>query len=256
MKLGKRRIIIAKVFLILFLIFISVTLTISYLYSLSAINKDLYFKLLVNDIYGNNFYVKLVETISNKLNPLNFIEINNNNFNLENRLVINPKIYIYSISNLKYQKEYNVDSNMILLDYYLSEELNNLGISSIYEDNDIKLFSKNNNISTIDALNIFKSDKMENYNLDYIIEIGMKKHSNCKGKYAKIYLYANESNFKFVSKLNSLLNKKVDGISNIYISNENNEILKIDIGGSNNYMSEAIKSVKILSNSFYEVINE
>lgn len=255
MKLGKKRIIIAKIFLILFFIFISTTMTISYLYSLSVVNKDLYFKLLVNDIYGNNFYVTLVETISNKLNPLNFIEINNS-FNLENRLVKDPKIYIYSNTDLKYQREYNVDSNIILLDYYLSTELNNLSIASIYENNDINLFSKNNKISKDEALTIFKNDKINNYNLDYIIELGMKKYSKSIGKYAKIYLYANESNFKFISKLNSLLNTKVDGISNIYISDEYNEILKIDIGGSNNYMNEALKSVNLLSNSIYEAINE
>ena len=256
MKLGNSKLLIVKTIFIVFLIIFSVITTISYLYSISIINKDMYFKLLLNDTYGNNFYITLVETISNKFNPIKFLEINNNNYKLENRVDIKPKIYIYSNSNLNYKSEYNIMPNLLTLSYFFSEELNNLNIPTIYENTDIKLFSKNNNITTEECIKVFIEDKKKNYNLDYIIELGINNNTFKIGKYAPIYLHANEDNFMFISKLNNILNKKVPNISKIYIDTEYNEVLKIDIGGTNNYMGEALRSTKILSSSIYEVLNE
>ena len=74
-----------------------------------------------------------------------------------------------------------------------------------------------------------------------------------KQKYAIINLYANKSNFLFITSLNNKLNQMYDGISKIYFDETYNDI-NIDIGGYENNMYEVLNSLDVLSNAFIEVI--
>ena len=257
MKLGKKKYIFFKVFFIIFLMILVFNTTIGFLYRNINISNENYLKLLFNDTYGNNFYNTLVEFISNKLNPIELIdiEVSNKEFNLANK-INNPMIYIYSENrDLYYKIKYNNKPNVYLVLYYLSNRLNSIGISTIFENINIKTFSNNNNIDIKDSVNLLT----KNYNFKYIIDIERGNNSrNIRYDnkiYSSINLYTNEENINFVTKLNSNLNNKINNISKIYFNNEYNNI-KIDIGYYNNDFNDVLRSIDILSNSIKEVLYE
>lgn len=229
----KNKFIFIKVTFIISLITLITLSTIGYLYYTNNISSADYLKLIVSDTYENNLYNNMVEFISNKLNPLKFIEFNNNEYN---SFIINetqnPIISIYnSDASLSYKTEYNNKTTVSLSAYYLSSYLNELGINTVLGKENLKY-----------VIDIGRSDTSNNIKIDGI-------------DYGGIILYTNKDNMNFITKLHIKLNNDCKGISKIYYSNEYDNI-KIDIGGYNSNMSSIVKSIKILSNSIKEVINE
>ena len=257
MKLGKRKFIFFKIFFIIFLMILVFNTTISYLYKNINISNDNYLKLLFNDTYGNKFYTTLVEIISNKLNPLELIdiEVKNKEFNLANK-INNPIIYIYSTNMYNsYKTKYNNNPNIYLVLYYLSNKLNSIGIPTMFENNNINSFANNNDMNIDDSIKLLT----KNYNIKYIIEIergNINRNIKSNNKiYAGISLYTNENNINLVTKLNDNLNNKINNISKIYFNNEYNN-MKIDIGYYNNDFNDVLRSIDILFNSIKEVLYE
>lgn len=265
MKLGKRKSIFIKTILtFLFMLFI-VAITISFLYNSINITKNDYFKLLLSDTFGDNFYINLVEMINKNFNPLNVIElkeVNSNTFSLSNNIYVsNPIVYIYNSNQDKmYKEEYNINPSVMVASYLLSNKLNEFKIDSIFEDVNIKEFSSNNNLDINDAIDIIIKDKLNTYpSLKYIINIKISNDKNTivkikDKKYALIKLYANKDNITLLNKLNTILNEKYKGISKIYVDNEYNSAINIDIGGSNNSMKEVLNSIEVFSGALKEVI--
>jgi len=264
MKLGKKKIILVKMFIVMFLMIFIFISTISYLYLYNNISSEEYLKLLMSDSYGNNLYTYIVEIISNKLNPLKLIdiEVNNRKYDLSNRIVDSPIIYIYNKNTtVTYKTEYNNYNNAELSSYYLCENLNDVNVSCLFLNSDINSFALNNNISIDETINLFKSNALNNYkSIEYIIELGI---DNINDKiryedknYALISFYANKDNILVISKLNSILNKYIDGISKIYYVDEYDNTIKVNIGTKNSNMSDVVRSIKLLSDSFKEVIYE
>ena len=265
MKLGKRKSIFIKTILaFLFMLFI-VAITISFLYNSINITKNDYFKLLLSDTFGDNFYINLVEMINKNFNPLNVIElkeVNSNTFSLSNNIYVsNPIVYIYNSNQDKmYKEEYNINPSVMVASYLLSNKLNEFKIDSIFEDVNIKEFSSNNNLDINDAIDIIIKDKLNTYpSLKYIINIKISNDKNTivkikDKKYALIKLYANKDNITLLNKLNTILNEKYKGISKIYVDNEYNSAINMDIGGINNSMKEVLNSIKVFSGALKEVI--
>jgi len=264
MKLGKSKSFFIKTILtFLFISFITVV-TISYLYTTLNISKNDYFKLLLSDTYGDDFYINLVEIINRNFNPLNVIElkeVTSNNLSLSNNISTNPIVYIFnSNQNDSYKKEYNINTNVLMSSYLLSNKLNEIGISSIFENTDINKFSINNNMNIDEVIDLFVKDKLSTYqSIKYIINIGRTTDRNTvvkinEKKYALISLYANKDNITLLNKLNTLLNEKYKGISKIYIDSEYNSFINIDFGGINNSMKEVFNSIEVFSKILKEVI--
>lgn len=256
MKLGKKKFIFIKVFFFLFFMIVVFISTISYLYYTNNLSSSDYLKLIMSDAYDNNFYNNLVEFVSNNINPLKFIEFNNNEYKSFSSInVDDPIIYIYnSNQSLSYKVEYNTKLDVMNVGYYLSSELNKLGINTVFEDAIIDTYDNNIDIILSDRLNSYES-------IRYVLDIGRSdnKNSNIKinnVEYASISLYTNKKNIEFIKKLHIALNNNCKGISKIYFSNSYDDNIKIDIGGYNSNMSIVLKSIKVLSNSISEVINE
>ena len=148
----------------------------------------------------------------------------------------------------------------MIASFFLANSLNNLNINTMFEEININMFSKNNNIEKNETINILINEKKNAYSsLKYIINLGrsddISKRVKINNKmYAQISMYANESNIIFLNKLNACLNKKYSGISKIYIDNEYNSSINIDFGGSNTSIKEAINSIEVFSMCFKEVI--
>ena len=256
MKLGKRKFIFVRMLFIISLMVVIGISTVSYLYYTDNLNSSDYLKLILSDTYDNNFYNNFVEFVSNNINPLKFIEFNNNEYKSSySNNIDNPIIYLYnSNQSLSYKVEYNNKLNVYNAAYFLSEELNKVGINTIFEDTLVNDINKND-------INVIVSDKLTNYkSLKYIIDIGRtnKSDSNIvvnKIKYSNIDLHTNKKNIEFIKKLHITLNRNCKGISKIYFSNSYDDNIKIDIGGYNSSMSTVLKSIKVLSKSISEVIN-
>lgn len=265
MKLGKKHRILGILFTFLFMLF-TCSLTIEYLYNNSNITKDEYLELLLSDTYGDDFYIKLVEIINKNFNPLNIIEmkeVNSNNFNLRNKINIEtPLVYIYSTyPNSTYKEEYNIKPNVILAAYLLNENLYNMGVDSIFEDNNIEEFSKNNNLSIEEGADVFLNDKLNNYSsIKYVINLGrLESESNTvvkidNKKYALISFYANKDNISLIKELNSKLNERYKGISKIYFDDSYNSSININFGSKENTMKEVLNSIDVFSDVFVGVI--
>lgn len=265
MKLGKRnKFFINAILTFLFMSFITI-ITINCLYSTSKIEKDDYFKLLLSDTYGDSFYFNIVEIINKNFNPLNVVELNEvsiNTLNLYNSVYVsNPILYIYNENQYEtYKEEYNVNPTIFLASYFLNNKLNEIGIDTIFEENDIKKFADNNNLSMESASKIFINDKLNTYEtLKYIVNVGISNENNSvvkinDKKYAVIGLYANENNISLLNKLNTKLNEKYRGISKIYLEDKYNRFINIDFGGTNNSIKEVLNSIDAFSECFKEVI--
>ncbi len=229
--------------------------TISYLYYTNNLSSSDYFKLIMSDAYYNNFYNNLVEFVSNNLNPIKFIEFNNNEYKSFSTIKVeDPIIYIYnSNQTLSYKIEYNNKTTVYTSAYYLSNELNNIGINNIFEDTIIDKYENN--------IDIILSDRISSYeSIKYILDIGRSNYKNSNIKinnmeYGVISLYTNKKNIQFIKNLHYALNNNCKGISKIYFSNSYDDNIRIDIGGYDSSFSEVLRSIKVLSISILEVIN-
>ncbi len=238
-------------FLFMLIVFIT---TICYLYNTININKDDYFKLLLTDTYGYNFYIKIVEIINEYLNPFNIIELNEvevNSFNLSNEYVDYPLIYIINSNQESvYKEEYNITPTVLYTSYFLSNKLNEFNINTIFEEN---------KINNKEEYNLYINEKKETYkSLKYIFNININNNKkniiNCDKRYAVINMYVSDKNIELISKVSSNLNKMCFGISKIYVDYEYDDVINIDFGGINNSMKEVVNSVNLFSYVLKEVI--
>ena len=242
-----------KIILILIFMFFICYKTINYLYKNNSISTSEYVELLLSDAYENDFYKKTVDMFSKNFNPFNVIELREiHSKNLSSFSIINkPIIYlINSNQDLYYKSEFGFKPDVLLSTYLLNENLNKIGVPSIYENTSLKEFSSLNDIES--PLDLLVSTTLDNNpSIKHIINIGVSNIKEYDEAY--IYIYINESNIDFMKKLNNHLNKIKPGISKMYY--EEGIYNHIDIGCSNNSMKEVVKSIKILGESLKEVID-
>ena len=201
-----------------------------------------------------------------------------------------PLIYIYNshqgekYSN-KYFEDYNIVPSVITASYMLKEKLDNIGINTIVEENDILSYMKQNNYDHS------KSYIASRYFLEQIINkydsiklyIDLHRDSvshdattvNIDGKdYAKLMFVIGlkyetyEQNLSIVQYLNNKLNENYSGISRgilkknnvgangIYNQDLNSNVILIELGGIDNNIDEINNTLDILSKVIGEYINE
>lgn len=250
MKLNKHKL-LKILFVFIFMFFICYE-TINYLYKNNKMSSEDYINLLLSDAYENDFYSKTVDIFSKNFDPLNVIElptINSNNLKSSNN---KPIIYLVnSNQELYYKSEFNYKPDVLLSTYLLSLELNKVGISTIYEETNLKEFSRLNDIS--EPLDLLIGEKQDNNpTIKYIIDIGIEDKRINNNDEAYIYLYINEDNFSFMNSLNNYIND-ISPISKLYYKKSIYNM--ISIGNTNNSMNEVMKSIRILSKALKEVMN-
>ncbi len=200
----------------------------------------------------------------------------------------NPRIYLY---NSHQGEEYNGDTldshdvvpTVMLANYRLREELNNLGLNTIAETNPITEVLKANNwnyASSYEASKLLMTDALEkNETLEYFFDIhrdSIPYESSVityEGTtYAKILFVIGtdhenyEQNLQLAEKLNTILNQKVpnitrgiikkggSGVNGIYNQDFSPKTLLFEIGGSYNKISEVTNTIHILAVSLKEMI--
>ena len=199
---------------------------------------------------------------------------------IQNSIVSNPRVYIYSThQNEKYLGEklenYEIDNTVVLASIILQEKLNSLGIETIVEERSVSNYLNENNLSFIDsylATRSFLNDKLSKYDFDLIIDLHRDATSKEKttvsidGKdYAKIMFVQNvnyKDNIALANKLNDILTSQYSNISrgiyNKYVDNFNqdlsNNVVLIELGGNYNTIDEVLNSIDVLANSIKELL--
>ena len=98
---------------------------------------------------------------------------------IQNSVVSNPKVYIYSTHpNESYLGEkvegYDLDNNIILASIMLQEKLNSLGVETLVEERSVNNYLKDNNLEFVDsyqATRTFLKEKLIKYDFDLIIDL-------------------------------------------------------------------------------------
>lgn len=208
----------------------------------------------------------------------------------ESKSITNPIIYLYnthqseeySSTNLE---SYNVKPTVMMTSYILREKLNNNGLSTIVEENDVTEFLRTNNwnyASSYKVTKLLMKDAYEkNPTLNYFIDLhrdSVKKSISTttigNKSYVKIlFLVGLENknyvkNLKLAEALNDMFNKKYPGLSRgiykkqgpgvngVYNQDFHPNTILIEVGGQDNTIDEVFNTCEAISEVLTEYIKE
>ena len=279
------------------LFLISVAFSIKYLYSEKLINDNTFIYILINDnLYNENINITDVDfllkyalniNLSDAEEVFNEVEIEDiNNGNLPSK----PLVYIYNTHQTeKYKSDYldvyNISSNVLIASKILKEYLEDLGIKTIVEEDDVEatlhsLNWKYGNSYKVSRM-FMERAKQENPSLEYFIDLHRdssvydKTTTEINGeKYAKILFVVGldhenyEPNLKLAEDLKAILKKYNEnlyrgimkksgkGVNGIYNQDFNSKTMLIEVGGQYNNIREVNNTLKIFANVLYDYIKE
>ena len=276
------------------------------------------FLIFIFGIYINKFNVlnsnkKFITNILNNFDNTNKIinYINQNIFNnptflLESELnykkntnnqtyfayvdVDKPIVYIYNSHqgenySMKYLEEYNITPNVLMASRMLSEKLNNSGINTIVEENNILEYMNKNGLDhagSYIASRYFLENTMKKYNsIKLYIDLHRDAIShdasyiNINGKdCAKILFVIGleydtyQNNLKVVEEINNIINTKYPnlsrgimkkqgyGVNGVYNQDLNSNAILIEIGGHENNIDEVNNTLDLVAAAIKEYLNE
>ncbi len=247
-----------------------------------------------------NFDIKeyIKKNASNMVNnPINFMNVDSKNADLKldcnNQITeqkvtntlnvkqekMDPIIYIY---NTHQTEEYN---NYSVFDAAsaLTNKLNDVGLTSIFEESSIKVFLENNNYkyykSYIASRNYMNAAINNNPSLKYFFDIHRDSvgksisTTNINGKnYAKVLLVVgtdnpgNVNNLKNANRLNDIIKSKAPGISRgvashggkgyngVYNQDLSENVFLIEVGGKDNTKEEVENTINVIYESIVQYV--
>lgn len=199
-----------------------------------------------------------------------------------------PIVYIYNTHQTEgYQKSnnasYNITPSVLMASYILRESLNDLGIPTLVETNDITEILRVHNWKykySYAASKLLVEDAMEkNKSLKYFIDLHRDSMSHeitstqIEGKsYAKVLFVIGkdhenyEENLKFASALNDYIKsinpaltrgvslKGGSGVNGIYNQDLSPNAILIELGGQYNNITEINNTISILTKAIYAYV--
>ncbi|MBQ9072469.1 MAG: stage II sporulation protein P [Bacilli bacterium] len=201
-----------------------------------------------------------------------------------------PRIYIYNSHqgenyDYKYLEEYNIVPNVLMASQMLEEKLENLGISTIVEENDILEYMEQNNLNhggSYIASRYFLEKTINKYpSMDLYIDLHRDAathsvtYTNINGKdCAKILFVIGleydtyQENLKVVTELNNLILNKYPsltrgimkkegyGVNGVYNQDLDSNVILIEIGGHENNIDEVNNTLDLIAEIIGEYLNE
>jgi len=199
-----------------------------------------------------------------------------------------PIVYLYNTHQteeyaLSNNEEYNVKPTVMTLSYILREKLNNKGIKTIVEENNVSEFLKANNwnyASSYKVTRLLLDDiKSKNKSLKYYIDL----HRDSVSKnistininnisYAKILFIVGlenpnyKINLEKIEKLNNIFNerypglsrgiykKKGKGVNGVYNQDFDPNTILIEVGGEDNTIDEVYNTAEAISSVLADYI--
>lgn len=252
-------------------------------YNLNTKKQDsIFFDLL--SLNGTDFLLKYTLGINN-LEPVREEEVSGIEYNyIEDPYesdIKNPVVYIYNTHQTEgYQRNnnasYNITPSVLMASYILRESLNDLGVPSLVETNDISEILKVNQWQykySYAASKILVKDAInKNPDLKYFIDLHRDSMSHeittttIDGKeYAKILFVIGkdhpgyEENLKFATNLNETIKntyptltrgisiKSGSGVNGIYNQDLSPHTILIELGGQYNNITEVNNTIEILA---------
>ena len=201
-----------------------------------------------------------------------------------------PLVYIYNSHqgekySYKYLEEYNIIPDVLMASQMLSEKLNNLGINTIVEENNILEYMDKNGLDhsgSYIASRYFLKNTMKKYNsIKLYIDLHRdaishdSSYININGKDCAKVLFVigleyntYQNNLNIVEKINDILNtkypnlsrgimkKKGYGVNGIYNQDLSSNVILIEIGGHENNIDEVNNTLDLVSDAIKEYLNE
>lgn len=268
-------------------------------YSRGEINKKSYNNIFSNKFlnpyfltnYNFNFFTDVQANNEQSDEEYNYTELSlyTSHFEDPNKDVIaNPTIYIYNTHQLEnydasYLSSYDLEPNVLMASYLLKEELNDLGINTIVEENDITEFLRINawkysysyKASRYYLDDAFKKNPTLNYFIDLHRDSVKRSYTTITindKNYAKILFLIGTDNINYnenlnlANKVSELINSKYPGLSKgilkkggkgvngIYNQDFSPNCMLIEVGGVENTIDEVANTIDALSNVLYEII--
>lgn len=287
-----KKIIIISILFIIILLFFK--------YNINNFNyKDNFVENILTDI-SNNRINKIINYVDKNMfnSPIYFLEkevgdikTNKQETNIFTYVNVDkPKIYIYnSHQGEEYSKEYledhNIIPNVLTASYMLKDKLNNLGINTIVEENDILKYMKENNLNhagSYTASKYFLKKIINQYNsIELYIDLHRDSISHdlsyvninnmdC-AKILFVIGLENENyknNLKVVERLNTIINTKYPnlsrgilkkqgyGVNGVYNQDLDSNVILIEIGGYQNNINEISNTLDMVAIAIKEYLNE
>ncbi len=235
-----------------------------------------------SSLLATNFYV------NNKKESKNIEEKNN--------LVVNevnddkPIVYLYNSHqseaySMEYMEDYNVNPTVQMASYMIKERLDNLGIYTIVEENNISKYLKDNDMKyyqSYEASRHFLLDVMEKYdsirlfidvhrdavshevstvninNMDCakIMFVVGREHDNFLNNLENMTYLNNMIKEKYPSLTRGVLEKEGKNVNGIYNQDLGSNIMLIEIGGNYNNIEEVLNTVDLITPIIGDYINE
>ncbi len=202
--------------------------------------------------------------------------------------VTEPIVYLYNTHQLEEYKQenqesYNVTPNVMMLSYIVREKLNDKGIPTIVEENDVSAFLQANNwnyASSYKVTRLLMEDaKEKNPSLKYFIDLHRDSVSKnistatINGKsYAKILFIVGlenpnyQGNLTVTTTINNMLEenypgitrgiykKEGKGVNGVYNQDFDQNTILFEVGGPENTIQEVLNSADAIATVLAEYI--
>ena len=201
-----------------------------------------------------------------------------------------PIVYLYNSHqsetySMEYMEDYNVNPNVLMVSHMIQERLNNLGINTLVEENNISKYLKDNDMKyyqSYEASRHFLLDVMEKYdsiklyidihrdavthevstvNINGIdcakimFVVGLE-HDNYLGNLENMNHLNNMIKDKYPTLTRGVLPKEGKNVNGIYNQDLGSNIMLIEIGGNYNNIEEVLNTIDLISPIIGEYINE
>ena len=202
--------------------------------------------------------------------------------------VTEPIVYLYNTHQLEEYKQenqesYNVTPNVMMLSYIVREKLNDKGIPTIVEEDDVSAFLQANNWSYASSYKVtrllMEDAKTKNPTLKYFIDLHRDSVSKSistatiNGKnYAKILFIIGlenpnyQENLTVTTTINNMLEEKYPGITRgiykkegkgvngVYNQDFDKNTILFEVGGPENTIEEVLNTADAISTVLAEYI--
>lgn len=227
--------------------------------------------LLINDFYYNK--QEVVEAVSNKKDTIN-----------------KPLVYLYNSHqnedySMEYMEDYNINPTVKMVSYMIKERLDNMGIYTLVEENDVSKYLKDHDMKYYQSYEVsrhFLLNVMEKYRSillyidihrdaishDYstttINELDCAKimfvvgceHENYLKNLESANVLNNMIKDKYPTLTRGVLEKEGKDVNGIYNQDLGNNIMLIEIGGNYNNINEVLNTVSLITPIIGEYVNE
>lgn len=233
-----------------------------------------------SSLLATSFYISNKKQTKNNIKEVSITKSTNDK----------PIVYLYNSHqsetySMEYMEDYNVNPNVLMVSHMIQERLNNLGINTLVEENNIFKYLKDNDMKyyqSYEASRHFLLDVMEKYDsIKLYIDIHRDAVThevstvNINGiDCAKIMFVVGLEHDNYINNLENMnhlndmikekyptltrgvLQKEGKNVNGIYNQDLGSNIMLIEIGGNYNNIEEVLNTIDLITPIIGEYINE